>query len=390
MKNNIGIFGGSFDPMHSGHIKLAKFLVKELELSKLIIVPAAMSPFKNVSHSADKDRLEMCRLSLPEACFEISDFEISRGGVSYSVDTVSHFREAYPQDELYLIIGEDQLLIFDKWFRWKDILKTVTLAAVKRNDETSLSSLEEFADKNLRAFGRVVLLPFEPLEVSSTEIRGKIKNGESVAGLVSPETEDYIIKNGLYKNEMNELDSIILADVRERLSDFRYNHSLCVAEAARKLALRFGGDEKKAYTAGIAHDILKELPAEEAEKLFEEAGAVLTPLEKHSKKLWHAMAGEIYLRKHYPLPEDILSAVRWHTTGKENMTLLEKIIFVADFISDDRDYNGVEEMRERAKTSLELAMEEGLRFTIEDLSRECRPIHPDTLSAYNQIILERK
>lgn len=182
----------------------------------------------------------------------------------------------------------------------------------------------------------------------------------------------------------------LMKDIRERLSDFRYIHSLEVAKASEALAKKYGFDEEKAYLAGLAHDVLKELTREEYLSFFEEEKIELTQVEKNAPKLWHAIAGERYLRKEYGLCEEILSAVRYHTTGKENMTLPEKILFVADFISADRVYPGVEDMRQRAECSLESAMEEGLRFTIEELSRECRPIHPDTLSCYNEILLTGK
>lgn len=373
--------------MHSGHVKLAHCIADELKLSKLIVVPAAMSPLKNNSRFTDEERLNICRLSLPEERFIISDFEVNKGGVSYSYDTVTHFRELYPENEIFFVIGEDQLFIFNKWHRWKEILKKVTLVAVKRNSCTSLSQLEIFADNNIRPYGKIVILPFEPIEVSSSSICEKLKNGENITGLVTPDAEKYLAQNAIYAGIDEEL---LLKDVREKLSDYRYHHSMCVAKSARELARRFGTDEYKAYIAGIAHDILKEQSENESLALFNRAGIKLSPLEMRSKQLWHAIAGAAYLREKYSLPEDILSAVRYHTTGKENMTLLEKILFVADFISDDRDYNGVRDMRERAKKSLELTMEEGLRFTIEDLSIKCRPIHPDTLSAYNQILLGKE
>lgn len=180
------------------------------------------------------------------------------------------------------------------------------------------------------------------------------------------------------------------ADVRGRLSDYRFYHSQCVADCAKALAAQYGWDEEKAYIAGAAHDVLKEQPRDEALAFFAANGAALTPLERVCPKLWHAMAGEIYLRQHYALPEEILLAVRYHTTGRENMTLPEQILFVADFISADRDYPGVDDMRERAAKSLVSAMREGLRFTIEDLAKSGAPIHPDTLSAYNQIVCSQK
>ena len=186
---------------------------------------------------------------------------------------------------------------------------------------------------------------------------------------------------------MNE--AVLLRDIRARLSDHRYEHSLQVAKSAVELAERFGGDAQGLYFAGLGHDVLKEQPKDEALAFFAAHGVTLTPVERSAPKLWHAMAGAIYLKETYGFPDDLVTAVRYHTTGRENMTLSEKILFIADFISADRDYPGVDDMRDRAKTSLEYAMEEGLRFTIFELSEKCRPIHPDTVACYNQIVVER-
>ncbi len=185
----------------------------------------------------------------------------------------------------------------------------------------------------------------------------------------------------MYKNEK------LIKDIRERLSDFRYTHSLGVAQSARELAEKYGCDPEKAYFTGLAHDVLKELSKQEYTAFFEKEGISLTAVEKSAPKLWHAIAGGAYLRSEYGCDEEIIDAVRYHTTGRENMSLLEKIIFVADFISQDRSYNGVEDMRQRAQLSLEKAMEEGLRFTIEELARDNRPIHPDTVACYNEILI---
>ena len=188
---------------------------------------------------------------------------------------------------------------------------------------------------------------------------------------------------------MNKNEAL-LKDIRERLSDFRYTHSLEVAKSAGILAKKYGYDEEIAYTAGLAHDVLKELSREEFLAFFEKEAIELSAVEKTAMKLWHAMAGAVYLEKQYGFSEDILTAVKYHTTGRAGMGLLEKILFIADFISSDRNYNGVEDMRKRAEISLEYAMEEGLRFTIEDLARECKPIHPDTISCYNEIVCQVK
>ena len=189
---------------------------------------------------------------------------------------------------------------------------------------------------------------------------------------------------------MTDNVEILTADIRSRLSDYRFVHSLNVADTAKILAETYGGDPGKAFLTGLMHDVLKEQDREEALRFFEAHGDVLTRLEKNAPKLWHAMSGAVYLKETYDFPDDMVSAVRYHTTGRENMTLLEKIIFIADFISADRDYPGVEDMRERALVSLKYAMEEGLRFTINELSEKNAPIHPDTVACYNQILLDKK
>lgn len=183
---------------------------------------------------------------------------------------------------------------------------------------------------------------------------------------------------------------ILTADIRARLSDYRFTHSLNVADAAKSLAEAYGGDPERAFLTGLMHDVLKEQSREDALAFFEAHGETLTRLELNAPKLWHAMSGALYLKEVYDFPDDMTSAVRYHTTGRENMSLLEKIIFIADFISADRDYPGVEEMRQRALMSLEYAMEEGLRFTINELSEKSAPIHPDTVACYNRILLDKK
>ena len=179
------------------------------------------------------------------------------------------------------------------------------------------------------------------------------------------------------------------AILREKLDEYRYVHSINVSETSAELARKYGADEKKAYEAGLLHDIMKNADKEETFALFEKYGVELTQLEKKSPKLWHAIAGSIYCKYELEIDdEDVISAIRYHTTGRAGMTELEKVLFTADFISADRNYNGVEEMREKAQISLDEAMTEGLRFTIDELCNALKPIHPDTIDAYNDILLK--
>lgn len=182
-------------------------------------------------------------------------------------------------------------------------------------------------------------------------------------------------------------NSEFLEILKEKLTPSRLYHSICVAEKAKHLAEIFGADTEKAYTAGLIHDIMRYEPAEEMLKLIDEDGKhKLTDSERRITVTLHAVAGEVYLRTKLGVTdEEILSAVRYHTTGKEKMTLLEKIIYVADLTSEDRDYPDVSKVRETAEESLEKATLRGLSFTIESNAKQNRPIHIDTVKAYNYL-----
>lgn len=174
--------------------------------------------------------------------------------------------------------------------------------------------------------------------------------------------------------------------LKTRLTPQRLYHSICVAEQAKHLAEIFGGDTEKAYTAGLVHDIMRYEPPEKMIELIIGDGQVLTQSEKKITVTLHAVAGEVYLRKNLKVTDgEILSSVRYHTTGKEDMTLLEKIIYAADLTSADREYPDVDEVRALAEKDLNRTVLRGLSFTIEDNARKCRPIHIDTVKAFNYL-----
>ena len=177
--------------------------------------------------------------------------------------------------------------------------------------------------------------------------------------------------------------------IKSRMSDYRYTHSVNVSKEAVRLAKKYGADTEKAAVAGILHDITKETPKEEQLQIMTDGGIILDNVQKNSSKLWHGISGSVYIRDVLNITdEDILNAVRYHTTGRAGMSLLEKIIFVADFTGDERNYDGVDIMREKALRSLEEAMIYGLQFTIQDLSSRALTIHPNALSCYNELILK--
>lgn len=178
--------------------------------------------------------------------------------------------------------------------------------------------------------------------------------------------------------------------ISERLKTARYKHSKNVAKEAVRLAKKYGADVHKAEIAGILHDITKEAEQEEHFEIIEKAGIRLTELEKSTPKLWHAISGSAYIKVNLGIEdEDILNAVRYHTTGRAGMSLLEKVIFIADFTSEERDYDGVEKMRKAADKGLEEAMIEGMSFTISDLADRKLTIAPDTFQGYNEVVFAK-
>lgn len=176
--------------------------------------------------------------------------------------------------------------------------------------------------------------------------------------------------------------------IKSMMSENRYNHCVNVSKEAVKLAKRYDGDEQKAAVAGILHDITKEMPKEEQLQIMHDSDIILDDIQKNAPKLWHGISGSVYIKKHFGIEdEDILNAICYHTTGRAGMSLLEKIIFVADFTSEERTYKGVATMRKKSRKSLEDAMLYGFKFTFSDLSSRELAIHPDELACYNEIVL---
>lgn len=175
--------------------------------------------------------------------------------------------------------------------------------------------------------------------------------------------------------------------IKNRMGERRYIHSLNVAKAAVALAERYSADVEKAEIAGILHDCCKEIPKDEMLQIITRGGIILDATEKNSSKLWHAVAGSVYVRDELNIKDDdIINSIKYHTTGRAGMSLLEKIIFIADFIGDERDYDGVDIMRKKAFECLEDAMLFGLQFTITDLTRRKLQIHSNAFFCYNDTI----
>ena len=195
-----GILGGTFDPPHKGHLYLGENFASALALDRVLVIPAAIPPHKAEKKlSRDEDRLEMCRLAFRDPVFVVTDLELRRDGKSYTVDTLKQLREQYPEDEFFLLIGSDMLLYFDKWYRWRDIKSMCTLCSFSRSDGEGYEVLRDYSESVLG--GGVVLLDRSPMEISSTEVRRRVREGGNFGELVPGPVEEYIAEHGLYREE---------------------------------------------------------------------------------------------------------------------------------------------------------------------------------------------
>ena len=179
--------------------------------------------------------------------------------------------------------------------------------------------------------------------------------------------------------------------IKGTLSEYRFNHSMCVAQRAKELAEKYGTDANKAYLAGILHDITKEMPDEEQIALIEKYDRKLTYVEKGNHRVFHQMSGAVYVKYILGInDEEIVNGIRYHTTGHEGMTLFEMLIYLADFTSEDRNYPDVDIMRKKTDENLYSAMLYSLTYIIKSVVSENRFLHPDTLNCYNYILEKMK
>ncbi len=198
----IGIYGGSFDPVHNGHVNAALTFKEELSLDKIIVIPAYQPPHKKgLAMTPSEHRMNMCNLAFGNLeGFEVSDIEIRRADEGYMADTVAQLREIYPDDELYLLIGGDMLLYFQRWYAWHKITDEAVIAAAARNWEDDAALEAEAAV--LRSYGAEVrIVPIDVKEISSTFVREAVKRSDDIASMVPAGVDDYIWDHYLYYND---------------------------------------------------------------------------------------------------------------------------------------------------------------------------------------------
>lgn len=381
----IGIYGGTFDPPHLGHMNSARAAMEILQLDKLLFLPAKLPPHKELSENSASasERLAMTALMAdglgPKA--EVCDIEHRREGKSYTADTLRELKVLYPEDELWLLMGTDMFLTLQHWREPEAICSLAGIAAFARSEEDTREMFRIQAEYLNKTFGAKVCTIQLPAirTISSTEIR----DGDDWQELYPP-VYGYILMNGLYgtKADLTKLsDEQLRACANSMVKAKRIRHILGTEQEAVRLAKHWGANEEHARRAGILHDCTKYWSLEENLRCCEKYGVELDELECKAVKLLHSKTGACMAKYVFGEPDEVYNAIYYHTTGRANMSLLEKILYIADYMEPNRDFEGVEELRRLAYTDLDAAVLMGCEMSIEEMKERGNPLHHHTLEA---------
>ena len=372
----IGVLGGSFNPVHNEHVNIAINAIKELGLDKLIIMPTFVPPHKNTVLAPPDHRLNM----LKKAFFgidkvEISDYEIQKGGTSYTYLTLTHLKVTL-SCELYFIFGEDLLGGFNTWRHPEEITKLANIAVFRR--ENYSEDFDKIQQDFIKAYGKpFIKLNYLGKSVSSTAIRVFAMLGLPLEKFVNKSVEEYIYQNKVFQSENL---SVYVDFAKGLLPEKRLIHTASVISCALIKAEELGLDKDDVFLAGLLHDVAKYVD-------YKTVKGFTKPLDM-PEPVVHAFLGEYMARNILGIKnEEVLDAIKYHTSGKPEMSKLAKLIFVADMVEEGRTYDGVEELRRYYKTkSLDECFIECLKEETIHLKNKKQPVYQLTLDAFNYYV----
>ncbi len=378
----IAIYGGSFNPPHLGHVEAAMTIANEIKPDALFIIPASIPPHKELadgSPSAD-ERFFLSQLAfahVPGA--EVLDIELYREGKCYTANTIEQLKQEFPDDELMFAMGTDMFLSFETWYRYTYLLENMTLLPMPRNDGEE-EEIRKYAEYLRNEYGaKVQCLRHEPKPMTSTDIREMLSRRQG-----SEYLPDIVYRQILINHDYDAKAELywLREKAHAMLKPNRVAHVIGVESEAVKLANFWGEDPEDAAEAGILHDITKKLVLSDQLILCEKYGIINDKAETENVKLLHAKTGAALAREMFGISDRVYEAIRWHTTGKPDMNLLEKIVYMADYIEPNRDFEGVEKLRELSYENLDEALALGLEMSLEDIRSYGIEPFRDTVDAY--------
>ena len=375
----IGILGGTFDPVHNGHIEIAMAAMAALGLDQVALMPSGDPPHK--LRATDRlDRMYMAEIAARDRPgLYASDLEIRRQGPTYTVDTLSALAVEHPEVEWTYILGADALNKLDSWKEFPRIARLCAFAAVSRPGcDEDLARLRAGAI-NSCYHTRVDLLPVSGPPLSSTAVRKRVAEGLPIDDCVPAAVADYIRQKGLYLCKYSEEQ--IMEHLKGMLTYHRFTHTLGVANTAQRLAPNCGVDPLRARLAGLLHDCAKSMPLEEMREMVVKNLPDLDAEELETRAILHAPAGMVMARDVFGVRDpSILSAIRKHTVGDGEMSPMDALIYVSDFIEPGREpFPGLEKARQAAERDIYQAMRVCAELTAKHLKSRGQAMHPRTL-----------
>ena len=385
----IGVYGGTFNPIHTGHMAAAKFAAQYLQLDLLYLIPAGLPPHKALAEDTPdaEHRLNMTRLAAGAIGKNVKalDIELRRTGKSYTLDTLRELHAMHPEDELYFFMGTDMFLTFHKWYKPEEIAKLCTICAFGRSEadtEELFAVQREYLRETLDARVITLALP-QIVEISSTQLREKLKTGDAKRFL-HPAVYGYILRERLYGTQC-DLTALSLDELRcvalSMLKPSRVPHVLGTEETAAQLAARWGVDEESARRAALLHDCTKLFNREQHLDFCRQNNIETDEMEQREEQLLHAKTGAALAATVFGVSDEVSRAIRFHTTGKADMTTLEKIIYLADYIEPTRSFCDLSEVRRLAMEDLDSAVLMSCTMSVENLEKKGGIIHPNSIEA---------
>lgn len=382
----LGIYGGTFNPPHLGHIRAAEYAAQSLGLDKILMIPSFISPHKVLpdGSATAAQRLEMLEIAVQGSPrLQVCDLELRRGGTSYTYQTVEQLAEENPGRELILFMGTDMFLSFLSWREPERILKKAALGVFYRGERGEQDAIDACKAKMEQLGAQIYLVQNDVTAISSTDLRRMLVFDCADAYLPAGVGE-YIRKAGLYLT--GQPKRALPMDALERtvtalLKPSRVAHVLGCRDTAVELARLWGADETDAARAGLLHDVTKALDGPLQLALCQAYGVCLDAFSVQNPKTLHAWTGSLVAERIFGENKAVIDAIFSHTTGKAHMNTLEKIIYVADYMEPNRDFPGVQRLRELAFLDLDAALKLGLEMTVAMLREQGRSVSPASLRA---------
>lgn len=368
--SRIGILGGTFNPIHNAHIRVAEEALQQFSLDKIWFMPAGIPPHKqNDELVSAGHRCNMILAAIDgHEQFDLLDYEINKDSLSYTAHTMAELREIYPDVEFYFIIGGDSLLKFEKWREPEKIVKLTNILACGRAGENNLQVQEKIRELNSRWECNIQYFEVSEMSISSQEIRtlimteNPLHTDTPVKAMLPNAVYDYICTNSLYGacNHMKSQEEI-LTKLSTVLSPHRFLHVVGVAHLSASIAMAHGREDINTFIyAGLLHDCAKYMKYNDMLIFAREHGIDITEYLGDMSFQLHAVLGEYLARTEYGVCDgDILNAIRYHTVGRLKMSFLEKCLFLADYLEPSRDFPAeptLAQMRQMAFSDVDMTL----------------------------------